>query len=155
MLSVTWSRKIFNSIGQYIPAASLIGLGFMSKDNPTMVMVLLCIAVGVNGGIYSGYIVNHLDLSPIYAGVLMGISNFLAQFSSILAPLIVGWVVTDAHDPTLWRIIFFITAGYYFIGNSLFVLFGTGKIQAWNFARLKPLDNEESRKKSIESEKSL
>lgn len=55
--SVQRSRKVFNSIGHYVPLIGLIGLGFMSKDQPVAAMVLLCIAVGCNGGIYVGYIV--------------------------------------------------------------------------------------------------
>lgn len=90
----------------------------------------------------------------------MGISNFLGSLNSIMGPLIVGWIVTDLvwrraigllngvikilfyfqTDPVLWRIIFFITAGYYFVGNSLFVLFGKGTIQSWNYAPL-PVGN--------------
>lgn len=43
-------------------------------------------------------------------------------------------------DASLWRIAFFITAGYYLIGNTLFVVFGTAKVQPWNYSEL-PQDN--------------
>lgn len=55
--SVQRSRKFFNSIGMYVPMIGLIGLGFMSKEQPVAAMALLCIAVGFKGGIYVGYIV--------------------------------------------------------------------------------------------------
>lgn len=74
---------------------ALVGLGYMSKDNHIGAMALLCISVGFKGGIYSGYIVNHIDLSPVHSGILMGFSNCLASLNSIMGPLIVGWVVTD------------------------------------------------------------
>lgn len=31
-----------------------------------------------------------------------------------------------------WRIVFFIAAGIYFLGNTLFVIFGKTDIQPWN-----------------------
>lgn len=31
-----------------------------------------------------------------------------------------------------WRIVFFIASGIYFIGNTLFVIFGKTEIQPWN-----------------------
>lgn len=56
-LTVGSTRKLFNSIGHYIPCGALIALGYMSKDSPVAAMALLCVVVGCNGGIYSGYIV--------------------------------------------------------------------------------------------------
>lgn len=37
-----------------------------------------------------------MDLSPVYAGTMMGITNFAANIMSILGPLFVGIVVTDS-----------------------------------------------------------
>lgn len=31
-----------------------------------------------------------------------------------------------------WKIIFFIAAGFFFVGNLLFVIFGRAEIQQWN-----------------------
>lgn len=45
------------------------------------------------------------------------------------------------HDPTQWRIVFFITAGAYLICNLIFVLFGKATIQPWNDQKLKPSSN--------------
>lgn len=33
----------------------------------------------------------------------------------------------------MWRIIFFVAAGFYFVGNTIFVFFGKGTIQPWNY----------------------
>lgn len=32
----------------------------------------------------------------------------------------------------MWRIVFFVTSGFFFCGNLVFVIFGRGKIQYWN-----------------------
>ena len=42
----------------------------------------------MKGVLITGYSVNHLDLSPRYAGVLMGLSNFFATLPGIIGPSI-------------------------------------------------------------------
>ncbi|XP_011178019.1 putative inorganic phosphate cotransporter isoform X1 [Zeugodacus cucurbitae] len=132
------SRKLFNSIGHWIPVASLIALGYVSAEGATIAIVLLTVTVGVNAAPYLGFQVNHIDLSPNFAGILMGITNCAANIMSIIAPLIVGFIVTDEHDPNQWRIIFFIAAGFYFVGNLLFIIFGSTDVQSWNDPQPKP-----------------
>ncbi|XP_075169622.1 putative inorganic phosphate cotransporter isoform X2 [Haematobia irritans] len=126
------SRKLFNSIGHWIPMITLILLGYVSSNNTNLAILLLTITVGINGATYLGFQVNHIDLSPNFAGVLMGITNCAANITGIVAPLIVGFIVTNEKNPDQWRIIFFIAAGFYFLGNLLFVIFGKTEVQPWN-----------------------
>lgn len=81
----------------------------------------------------------------------MGITNMSANIMSIVAPLLVGFILNDPvskakrdenvrqynerffqSDPLQWRIIFFISAGVYFFGNLQFIIFGRAAIQPWN-----------------------
>lgn len=62
----------------------------------------------------------------------MGLTNAAANVMSIIAPLLVGYIVKDEKDPAEWRIVFFISAGVYFFGNLIFVLFSSTEIQTWN-----------------------
>lgn len=39
---------------------------------------------------FSGFNVNHLDIAPRYASILMGISNGVGTLSGMVCPLIVG-----------------------------------------------------------------
>ncbi|KAM7343118.1 putative inorganic phosphate cotransporter isoform 2-T3 [Cochliomyia hominivorax] len=132
VISITAARKIFNSVGQWIPMACLIGLGYMTEDKKTFAIVLLTIAVGLNAASICGFLVNHMDLSPNFAGLMMGITNCIANISSLCAPLVVGAIVNDEENPNEWRIVFFIAAGVYLIGNGLFVIFGKATVQPWN-----------------------
>ncbi|XP_033323679.2 uncharacterized protein LOC117218986 [Megalopta genalis] len=132
VISVGTSRKICNSIGQWIPAIALIALGYVEKEHPEIAVALLILAVASNVFVYCGHNVNHMDLSPNFAGTLMGITNTVANVCSILAPLVASIVVTEPSDVSQWRNIFFLSAIIYFLGNLLFVLFGTSKIQKWN-----------------------
>lgn len=96
IVSVGTGRKLFDAIGHWIPAASLVALGYVSKNQSTLAVVLLTISVGVNSAAFVGYLVNHMDLSPNFAGILVGITNGVANIMSLLAPIFVGFVVTDA-----------------------------------------------------------
>lgn len=96
---------------------------------------------------------NHIDLAPNYAGTLMGITNCCANIMSIIAPLVVGLIVKEEvscegyieiewtkiklksfpqSNSDQWRIVFFISAGVYFFGNLLFVIFSKTDVQYWN-----------------------
>lgn len=94
-VSLSFNRKFFNSIGHWIPMVSLIALGYVTKEHATLAVVLLTLTVGISAATYLGFQVNHIDLSPNYAGTLMGITNGAANVMSALAPLAVGFVVDD------------------------------------------------------------
>ncbi|XP_017753622.1 PREDICTED: putative inorganic phosphate cotransporter [Eufriesea mexicana] len=132
VLTVQASRKICNTIGEWVPAIALLGFGYISKEQDTVAEAILIIAVASNIAIYCGHNVNHMDLSPNFAGPLMGITNTVANICSILAPLVASVMVKDPSDVTEWRSIFFLTSGIYFVGNLIFIIFGTCKIQTWN-----------------------
>lgn len=95
-ISVSTGRKLFNSIGHWVPALTLIVLPFMRGS--TEAVVMLTIGIGFNGFTYCGYILNHMDLSPNFAGSLMGLTNTLANIMSILGPLTVGYILSDTTD---------------------------------------------------------
>ncbi|XP_055920027.1 putative inorganic phosphate cotransporter [Eupeodes corollae] len=132
-LSLSVSRKLFNSIGHWVPMVALIALGYVTAEHQKLAIALLTIAVGVNAATYLGFQVNHIDLSPNFAGTLMGITNCAANVMSILAPLTVGIIVTEETNPLQWRLVFFITGGFYLVGNTLFLLFGKTEVQPWNY----------------------
>lgn len=80
------------SIGQYGPAIALIAAAFTGCDR-WLTVSLLTIGVGLNGGIYSGFKVNHLDISPRFAGILMAFTNCLANLAGLLAPIYAGNII--------------------------------------------------------------
>lgn len=96
LLRMSVSRKLFNSIGLYVPMVALIALSFISKEQAMVAVTLLTLAVGINSATYLGFQVNHIDLAPSHAGVLMGITNCAANIMSIIAPLAVGYIVRES-----------------------------------------------------------
>lgn len=80
-----------------IPAGALVVLALAAEgeEQKGLVLGLLVTAVGFNAAIFSGFNVNHIDLSPNHSGFLMGITNGISNISGILAPLAVQFIVTD------------------------------------------------------------
>ncbi|XP_055921949.1 putative inorganic phosphate cotransporter isoform X1 [Eupeodes corollae] len=131
-MGLAFSRKLFNTLGHWIPAIGLIGMGYMDGDNVLLAIIFLTLTVGMNASCYLGFQMNHIDLSSNFAGTLMGLTNCAANIMSIIAPLMVGFIVTDEKNPDQWRIVFFIAAAFFFVGNLLFILFGKFTTQSWN-----------------------
>ncbi|XP_067634383.1 putative inorganic phosphate cotransporter [Eurosta solidaginis] len=134
-IGINKSRMMFNTIGFWVPAISLVLLGYIRTDQSHLALMLLVITIGMNSASALGFLTNHIDISPNFAGILMGIANCMANLASIIAPLFVGVVVTNTKNVNQWRIVFFVTAALYFIGNLLFILFGQTKIQKWNYPK--------------------
>lgn len=58
---------------------------------------VLFITIGAALGAFSmnGHAVNHLDIAPQYASVLMGISNTFGSMPGIISPLLTGFIVQN------------------------------------------------------------
>lgn len=78
--------------GQYGPAIALTAAAFTGCDR-WLTVAILTVGVGLNGGIYSGFKVNHLDISPRFAGILMSFTNCLANLAGLLAPIYAGNII--------------------------------------------------------------
>ncbi|EDW02608.1 putative inorganic phosphate cotransporter [Drosophila grimshawi] len=131
-ISLSFNRKFFNSIGTFGPMCLLIALGYVPQDKDTLSVVLITLTVGLISASHVGFLINHIDLTPNYAGIIMGICNCVANCMSLAAPLLVGVIVTDQHNPHQWRMVFFVAAGIYLVGNGVFLIFGRTNVQPWN-----------------------
>jgi predicted MFS family arabinose efflux permease len=94
-MSDTNQRKMWNSIAHWGGALALFVL-YLFDTSAMEAIILLTVALSLNSGIFTGFLTNHMDLAPNFAGTLMGITNSLANITSILGPLLVGFIVTDS-----------------------------------------------------------
>ncbi|XP_066974703.1 putative inorganic phosphate cotransporter [Macrobrachium rosenbergii] len=130
-LSMKMTRKLATGVGLYPSCGCLVAMCFVDC-NATLAIVLLCLAVSLNGAKYSGGYVSEQDIAPNFTGVLTGITNAVASITGIVAPLVVGVITTGNQTLSAWRIVFGISAVAYFIGGSAYLMFGTDKVQPWN-----------------------
>lgn len=139
----TQVRKIINSIGEYGPAIGLF-IAANTGCNPAATVAVLAIGVGLNGGIYSGFKVNHLDISPRFAGILMAFTNCLANLTGLLAPIVAGYIIEGRPTQAQWKIVFYIAGGVYIFCATFYNIFGSGRRLEWD----NPADDEANAKKA-------
>lgn len=91
-LTTTQVRRYFNC-GAFLAQTVFMMLAAYLLE-PTISVVCITIAVGLGAFAWSGFAVNHLDVAPQYASILMGISNTFATIPGIVSPLLTGFIVT-------------------------------------------------------------
>ncbi|KFM63424.1 Sialin, partial [Stegodyphus mimosarum] len=133
--SISVIRKVCNTVGFFGPALCLFGVIFAACDHVWSV-VFLTLAMAFNGCTYSGYMVTHVDMSPEFAGTLMGMTNAFATTAGFLAPKAVGALTQNNQTLAQWRIVFYIAISVYFATGILFILCGSAKLQKWGTTNL-------------------
>ncbi|XP_069956844.1 sialin-like [Cherax quadricarinatus] len=124
-------RKVANTIANVGPAVCLLCLSLVECDRGATI-ALLFTAVTLQGGIYTGFMVNHVDIAPNFAGTLFGITNAAATIPAFIAPMTVGALTNNRQTFGQWRKVFDISAGIYLGAAAVFLVFGSGKVQVWN-----------------------
>uniref|UniRef100_A0A2K6ER70 Solute carrier family 17 member 6 n=1 Tax=Propithecus coquereli TaxID=379532 RepID=A0A2K6ER70_PROCO len=74
--------------------------------------------------------VNHLDIAPRYASILMGISNGVGTLSGMVCPIIVG-AMTKNKSREEWQYVFLIAALVHYGGVIFYAIFASGEKQPW------------------------
>jgi len=121
-VSITFVRKTMQSIGLIGSALFL----FMAKDAPdaNAALVLLCGACAAHAFTWSGFVVNHLDIAPRYADVLMGITNTVGSIPGVIGVALTGWLVDTSGN---YASAFALAAGLNIFGALVWLAFATGK----------------------------
>ncbi|OWR40838.1 hypothetical protein KGM_200810 [Danaus plexippus plexippus] len=116
------SMKLWNTVGSFIPALGLLGIAWAGCDRLS-VMLLLTITSAFGGAVYAGNQMNHINLSPQFAGTMYGITNAASNICGFMAPYVIGLIISDTQQ-TLgqWREVFYLAAAID-LGANLFYLF--------------------------------
>uniref|UniRef100_A0A4W5QUX1 Vesicular glutamate transporter 1 n=1 Tax=Hucho hucho TaxID=62062 RepID=A0A4W5QUX1_9TELE len=128
IMSTTNVRKMMNCGGFGMEATLLLVVGF--SHTKAVAITFLVLAVGFSGFAISGFNVNHLDIAPRYASILMGISNGVGTLSGMVCPLIVG-AMTKHKTREEWQYVFLIAALVHYGGVIFYGLFASGEKQWW------------------------
>ncbi|XP_061493759.1 vesicular glutamate transporter 3 isoform X2 [Rhineura floridana] len=128
ILTTTAVRKIMNCGGFGMEATLLLVVGYSHTRG--VAISFLVLAVGFSGFAISGFNVNHLDIAPRYASILMGISNGVGTLSGMVCPLIVG-TMTKHKTREEWQNVFLIAALVHYSGVIFYAIFASGEKQEW------------------------
>jgi len=78
-------------------AVFLVGLSFLDCTQTALAVTLLTLSLAVASASSSGFFVNNIDIAPLYAGTLMGVSNGIAAASGFIAPVVTAVITTDVR----------------------------------------------------------
>lgn len=84
----------FHSIAFLGAGTFLLLCGYLGEDTISAVL-LLTIAVGSLGFALAGFNVNHLDIAPRFAGILMGITNTAATIPGFVGPVVAKSIAVE------------------------------------------------------------
>ncbi|XP_037071244.1 vesicular glutamate transporter 1-like, partial [Pollicipes pollicipes] len=128
LLSTTNVRKLFNCGGFGLEGTFLLVVAY--SGSATGAIVALMLAVGFSGFAISGFNVNHLDIAPRYASILMGITNGCGTLSGLVCPIVTS-SMTVHKTKEEWQQVFIVAAVIHFIGILFYGIFASGELQPW------------------------
>ncbi|MGH7923344.1 MAG: ACS family MFS transporter [Candidatus Binatus sp.] len=120
-LGVGTVRKSMQSAAFTLGATSLLAVP--AAHSPTMAVVLLTAAASANGIGSAAFGVNHLDVAPTYAGILMGISNTFATLPGIIGVAATGLIVQATKS---FSAAFYLIAAVYAVGMFCYLRWASG-----------------------------
>lgn len=120
--SVTFTRKIMQSIGFLGPGISLLGLNV--AKSPSVASSWLTAAVGLSSFSHAGFLVNLQEVAPQFAGVLHGMSNTAGTLAAIMGTVGAGFFVERMGS---FQGFLILTSLLYFISTLFWDLFATGE----------------------------
>ncbi|KAG9275405.1 sialin isoform X1 [Astyanax mexicanus] len=127
-------RKSFTIIGMVGPAVFLVAAGY-TNCNYVLAVAFLTISSSLGGLSASGFNINHLDIAPSYAGILLGITNSFATVPGMIGPVIAR-SLTKSNTIAEWQTVFYISAGINLFGAVFYTVFGKGTVQPWAVNRV-------------------
>ncbi|KAL3889635.1 hypothetical protein ACJMK2_001971 [Sinanodonta woodiana] len=152
LLKTVTVRKTLNTFGLVGTAVILFCLQFAGCDHVSL-LVMLTMSLGVLGFTMGGFQVNHIDLSPNFAGVLMGMSNSMATIPGFVAPQIVGILTNHNQSRERWQLVFYIAAGINICGAIFYLIFGRGTEQPWNMPQEDDASNSHEKTEKVTNNK--
>jgi ACS family sodium-dependent inorganic phosphate cotransporter len=89
-------------------------------------MAIAVMSIGSVIGAFAscGFAVNHLDLAPRHAGVLMGLSNTAGTIPGIVGVTVSGFILQATGS---WVLVFQVAAAMYVFGLVFYLLFASSR----------------------------
>ncbi|KAG9452946.1 hypothetical protein H6P81_005850 [Aristolochia fimbriata] len=132
ILSITRTRKLLNTIGFVIASFALMALPIFRTPNGAVFCSSVSLGFLALGR--AGFAVNHMDIAPKYAGIVMGVSNTAGTLAGIVGVGLTGWILEsakaanmDISGPDSWKPVFLIPSYLCIFSSFLFLVFSTGE----------------------------
>jgi hypothetical protein len=110
---VTKTRKLLNTIGFVVAAVALMALP--SFGTPSGTVMCSSVSLGFLALGRAGFAVNHMDVAPKFAGIVMGVSNTAGTLAGIVGVGLTGNILEaskasnmDLASSETWKTVFFV-----------------------------------------------
>ncbi|XP_061400937.1 putative inorganic phosphate cotransporter, partial [Musca vetustissima] len=143
-ISTLNSYKFWNSIASIIPSLGMIGVGYVGCSWQWVTFMLAGVG-SFAGAIYPGNQMNHISLSPSYAGTMYGITNSAANICGFLAPYVIGLIINHNETMLQWRKVFWLAGGLNIAGNLIYLIFASADEQSWSRPENQQIENNHER----------
>lgn len=127
-------RVLFQSLCFISLASLLIAIGFLECSQITLAGFLFLLSGASIALCIPGFNVNHIDVAPMYAGVLFGISNTFASLPGLFAPLVTKTIAPNGTQRE-WQHVLFMCAAFSVLGTILYAILAKGDVQAWAISK--------------------
>lgn len=124
-------RKVGTSIACIVNGLFVLGLAY-SGCNAVMACVFIILATGSHGAVSSGPLASIIDISPKFAGVLLGIVNIFCVIPGFISPFIVSYLTFGNQSVESWRTVFLICAAMLITSGVIYDIFSDSTRQEWN-----------------------
>lgn len=133
-VDITTVRKLMQTISFLAPAICLsIVCGLEVTSQPWLVVTLLSLGLGLSSFSLAGLYCTHQDMSPKYAGILLGITNTAGAIPGFLGTALTG-VLFDATNS--WKFSLFLPAIIFYLAGALvWVMYASSKPQDFDAMR--------------------
>ncbi|XP_073985971.1 vesicular glutamate transporter [Rhodnius prolixus] len=128
ILTTTNVRKLFNCGGFGMEGFFFVIVAY--SKSALSANAALTMGVAFSGFAISGFNVNHLDIAPRYASILMGMSNGIGTIAGLICPIVIDHITRD-HSKGSWKVVFLMAATVHFIGVTFYAIFASGELQPW------------------------
>ncbi|GJP65766.1 hypothetical protein CLOP_g22628 [Closterium sp. NIES-67] len=128
-LTVGGTRKVLNTIGFFASAVALALTPVLKSVNGAVLCSSL--TLGACAIARAGFAVNHMDIAPRFAGVVMGVSNTAGTMAGVVGVAASGLILEARRrgggiDPGWWWV-FFTPASLCVVSALIFDAFATGE----------------------------
>lgn len=90
-ITTTTARKSATLIASVIPMFCLLALCYIGCQRG-LAVALMGLGITAIGGMFCGFLGNHIDIAPNFAGTLMALTNTAATLPGIIVPVFVGQI---------------------------------------------------------------
>ncbi|XP_054711640.1 putative inorganic phosphate cotransporter [Uloborus diversus] len=132
-LSVNKVRKLWNFLGSFGFSICLIVIVTTKCEK---IIGTVCSVLGIAFSSVSciATMIVPVDMSPTFAGSLMGVATTVASFIGFSVPIVCGALINEEQSVQQWTIFFILCIAIVQSSSIFFVLFGSAEVQSYNYS---------------------